>query len=140
MKTLIPHILAVAGFLQLAVSAGSLSVPFLLKWKQQLSGVRPLTKQLFLTYAGYIVSVNTFFGVVSLMAARQLSDGTPLAILLTGFIALYWLVRVLIQFFYFDRRDFPHGLIYHVAEIVLVTCFIFLAMGYTLVFCYNLTS
>jgi hypothetical protein len=65
-----------------------------------------------------------------------LLDGAPLAAAVTGFIALYWAVRVVIQFVYFDRSDAPSGLLFRVAEFVLVGLFIFFTAtyGYAVIF------
>ena len=45
--------LLLAGAGQLLLAAGSLAIPRLLRWSEQLAKVRPLTRQVFWTYAGY---------------------------------------------------------------------------------------
>ncbi len=56
---------------------------------------------------------------------------------MTGFIAAYWMGRILIQFFYMDRSDAPGGLHMKLAEVALVGLFFFLALTYALAWWFN---
>ncbi len=113
-----------AGVGQLIVALGSLRIPFVLRWREDVASLRPLTRQVFWTYAGYIWATNVSFGVVSLIGSAWLLDGSPLAAAVTGFVTLYWLARIVIQFTYFDRSDAPSGALFVVAEIGLVAMFV----------------
>ncbi|MET0405611.1 MAG: hypothetical protein ABW123_24545 [Cystobacter sp.] len=126
MKTL----LLLAGLGQLALAVGSLAVPRVLRWSEDTARLRPLTRQVFWTYAAYIWVTNICFGVVSTALPDQLLDGSPLSRVVTGFITVYWGARVLVQFFYFDRSEAPPGLFYKLAEVALVGLFIFLTAVY----------
>lgn len=119
-----------AGVGQLLVVLGSLAIPAALQWRQQLAALRPLTRQVFWTYAGYIWCTNLFFAVVSLLIPAELTGETPLALAVCLFISLYWAARVVIQFVYFDRSDAPQGRIYLWAEWFLVSLFIAFATVY----------
>ncbi len=123
-------ILKTAGFLQILLCIGSLAIPYLLNWKDELTKVSNLIKQIFWTYAGYILSFNLFFGLISFWGAEELLTKTFLAKSITIFIFMYWLVRVLIQFLYFDTKSAPKGLIYTLGEIGLVALFVFLTGVY----------
>jgi len=48
-----------------------------------------------------------FFGLVSTFLATDLLAGSPLAKALLGLMALWWLVRLLLQFTCFDRSCIP---------------------------------
>ena len=100
----------VAGILQVALVAGSFAIPGLLNWKRELSVLNPLIRQMFWTYAGYILVTNFSFGLLSIFAPVSLLDGSILAIVVSLFIGLYWTARIIIQFFYFDRKSAPKGL------------------------------
>jgi hypothetical protein len=126
-----------AGFAQVGLVIGSLSIPRLLNWRSELAKVQPLIKQMFWTYAAYILVVNLCFGLISIFDFKDLSNGSTLAIICDGFIAAYWISRVLIQFFYFDRTGFPKGNWYAAGEIVLVALFIFLGLVYSYAGCHN---
>src|SRR5688572_24494884 len=86
---------------------GSLCVPKALQWKKHLNDLQPLLRQMFWTYAAYILVINLTFGVVSAFASAELLNGSFLARSITLFIGLYWLTRIGIQFFYFDRSQAP---------------------------------
>lgn len=138
--TLIQQLVWLAGLAQIALSLGSLLVPKILGWNTELAKTRTLIKQMFWTYAAYILCISIAFGLLSLFDTQELINGTHLAASVTGFIALYWISRVLIQFFYFDRKDFPTGKWHLAGEFVLVTLFVFLSAIYLLACYYNLTA
>jgi hypothetical protein len=123
-------VVLIAGIGQLGIVVGSLKIPSVLGWKQDVARLRPLTRQVFWTYAGYIWATNLSFALISILAPESLVDGSPLAGSVTGFIALYWGARVVIQFTWFDRSDAPEGTIYRLAEVVLVSLFVFFTVTY----------
>lgn len=129
-----------AGVAQLVLAAGSLAIPRVLEWRTDVARLRPLTRQVFWTYAGYIWTTNVAFGLLSVAGPHWLLDGTPLAAAVTGFIALYWSARMVIQFAWFDRRDMPPGRLSRGAEVVLVLLFLFLAFIYARALIVNLTG
>ena len=92
---------------------------------------------MFWTYAAYILVINICFGLISVFCYRELVEGTRLAVLINGFIAVYWISRVAIQFFYFDRVAFPQGKFYLGGEVLLVLVFILLSGVYSYAFIYN---
>lgn len=134
----LPKLLFLAGLAQTGLALGSLAIPRLLHWRQELAIVNPLLRQMFWTYAAYILGINLGFGLLSLVACRELTDGSVLARALTGFISLYWISRVLIQFFYFERSAFPRGRLLLLGEIVLVALFVFLSLVYGWALYFNL--
>src|SRR5262245_9581161 len=129
MSALLPTLVLIAGVGQLVLALASLAIPRVLRWGEETAKLRPLTRQVFWTYAGYIWFTNLCFGLVSL-APAWLLDRSPLAACVTGFIAAYWAARVLIQFVYFDRSDAPPGLAVRLAEAGLVGLFVYLTLVY----------
>ncbi len=123
-------LLILAGLGQLALALGSLALPRILRWGDDTAKLRPLTRQVFWTYAAYIWVTNICFGVISTFAPDWLLDRTPLARVVAGYITAYWGARVLVQFFYFDRSEAPPGVFYKLAEVALVALFIFLTAVY----------
>lgn len=112
-----------AGAGQLALAAASLAIPRVLGWREQTARLRPLTRQVFWTYAVYIWAFNVSFGLVSVLAPALLLDGSALARLVCAFIAAYWGARLVVQLAWFDRGDAPAGLRYKLAEAALVALF-----------------
>ncbi len=123
-------LLVAAGILQIVLSIGSIAIPRLLNWKTELNKLPVLLKQMFWVYAGYILVINFCFGLLSILAPGSLLDRSLLATVVCGFIAVYWGVRVLIQFIYFDRKSAPKGFIYFWGEVGLVILFIFFTVVY----------
>lgn len=126
-----------AGLAQIGLVVGSLAIPAVLKWKAALRAVPTLIRQMFWTYAAYILVINLSFGLLSVFATKDLTNGSLLACLLSGFIALYWISRILIQFFYFDRKSLPADRWSRLAEVVLIILFLFLSIVYSLAFYFN---
>jgi hypothetical protein len=127
---ILPTLVFVAGVGQLVLIVASLAIPRVLRWAEDTARLRPLTRQLFWTYAGYIWATNLCFGLLSALAPRWLLDRSPLAGAVSGYITAYWAARLLIQFVYFDRRDVPPGTWPRLAEAALVTLFVYLAVVY----------
>jgi hypothetical protein len=120
-----------AGAAQLILVVASLAIPRWLNWKYDLAKLRPLTRQVFWTYAAYIWATNLSFGLLSTFCPQLLLDRSPLATAVCLFIALYWGARVVIQFAYFDRTDAPKGPFFVVGEVVLVALFVGLTVLYS---------
>lgn len=118
------------GIAQIVLALASLAIPRALRWPEETLKLNPLTRQVFWTYAGYICVSNFCFGLLTTFLPESLIDGTSLAAAVTGFIALWWAARVVIQFAYFDRSQAPKGLFYVVAEIALVVLFFVLTLIY----------
>lgn len=133
-------LLVLAGLAQIVLVVASVAIPRALDWHNETAKLRPLVRQIFWTYAAYIWCFNLSFGLLSLFGADILLDGSPLAMLVSGFIAVYWAARVIIQFAYFDRTDAPKGLQYSLAEAALVLLFIALTIIYSASALHNYTA
>jgi hypothetical protein len=118
-----PWILAAAGVGQLALALGSVAIPRVLGWREETSRLRPLTRQVFWTYAGYILCAHVAFGLLSALRPDLLLDGSPLAGLACSFIAAWWGARLALQLVVLDRSARPTGSIFVVAEGALVAAF-----------------
>ena len=124
------ELLLLAGAGQLLLVAASGFIPRALGWSEELKPLRPLLRQMFWTYAAYILGINLGFGLLAVLAPDSLLDGSLLAAAVTGFTALYWGARVLIQFFYFDRSEVRGRPLFVLAEVALVALFLFLTAVY----------
>lgn len=126
LKTLI----ILCGIGHIALGMGSLLIPTLLNWKADLAPLPVLIRQMFWTYAGYILSINIFFGIISILFPGELLSGDPLAKALLVLIVLYWFTRIVIQFTYFDKKDIPKRPIFRMGEIALNVLFIVFTVVY----------
>ena len=130
-------VVRLAGLGQLALAAASTAIPYVLRWRTETASLRPLLRQLFWIYAGYILGFHVAFGLVSALAPEWLVDGSSLAAAVTGFIAVYWGGRLVLQFACLDRSDAPAGTWFLLAEIALVALFVGLAATYAAAFALN---
>src|SRR4051812_31405328 len=94
--------LFLCGIGHIVLSIVSIIIPKALQWKKELNKLPVLLKQLFWTYAAYILVINFSFGIVSIYGTNELMNHSFLAKSITLFISIYWGARVLVQFFYFD--------------------------------------
>jgi hypothetical protein len=112
-----------AGLGQIGLAAASLAIPRILRWREGLPGLRPIHRQLFLTYAAYVLGTNVAMGALSALAPGLLTGGTPLARAVALFIAAYWGARLGIQLFWLDQADLPRAAWARTAEGILIVLF-----------------
>lgn len=100
------NLLRLAGVVQLGILVASALVPGVLDWRTQLAALPRLLRQLIWVHGAFIVLVIVGFGLLSLALAPRLADGSLLARSVCGFISLFWLARLAIQFFVFDATAY----------------------------------
>jgi len=100
------NLLFLGGVCHFGILGASALVPRVLAWREELAKLRPLCRHLVWTHGAFIVLVIVAFGVLSVVAAPDLADGSRLARLMCGFVAAFWLARLAIQLFLFDATPF----------------------------------
>ncbi len=128
--SVIETLLVLAGAGQLALAFSSLAIPHLLGWHEELQALKPLTRGVFWTYSSYTFGTNVWFGVMSIAAAGPLAAGGLLARFVTGFIAIYWGTRIVVQFTVYDRSVARERMLFRLAEIGYVVLFAGLTLVY----------
>ncbi len=103
MKVLIPWLWA-AGALQLMIIAANFVVPKKLHCRENLSRVSPMVRTVFVVHWVYIVLVLGIFASLSFWFAPDLAGASRLGRFLSAMIAVFWLLRVPIQLFFYDRE------------------------------------
>ena len=89
-------VLRLAGLGQLVLALGSLAIPAVLHWREDVARLRPLTRQVFSVYA--CILTGPWRSPRCRFLAPGLNDRSLLAACVTGFIALWWATRLTIQF------------------------------------------
>ena len=98
-------LLTFAGIAHFGVLVASATVPKALNWRENLRPLPKLLRQMFWVYGSFIVLMIVSFGVITLGHTETLARGdNPLARSVCGMIALFWSVRLLVQFFVFDAK------------------------------------
>jgi len=120
-----------AGFAHFGILIASALVPFALEWKKSLRGLPTLLRQLFWVYGAFIVMMILAFGGLTLVNLEELAAGeTRLARTFCGLIAIFWFVRLLVQFLVFDATPHLTNLVYRVGYHALTLVFLFLVGVY----------
>ena len=103
----VPEILLTfGGVLHLTILVASAQIPRVLNWQKELAGLHPFLRQLFWVYGVFVVMTIIGFGTISLLCKQDLLSGSLLARSFCGFVAVFWLTRLVVQFFVFDARPF----------------------------------
>ena len=95
-------LLWLAGFVQVAIASANLFLPAKLKYRENLSRVSPIIRQIFVVHSVYIVGVVLLFAAVTFGFAGELASGHGLGRFLAAAIALFWLLRAPVQLLYYD--------------------------------------
>ena len=138
LQPLLPVLIQLSGWCQIILILGSLGIPTVLGWKEKLTPLSTLIRQMFWVYSLYIWCTNLSFGLLSAFGAPYLLDGTPLATCVTGFIFGYWLLRMIVQWTYFDISEIPQTPFNVAAKWLLELLFLGLMLVYGLAFIHNL--
>lgn len=98
--------LMVAGGLHFALLIAASLVPGQLRWKCELAGLQRMTRQLIWVHGFYVTLMIVGIGLLSLVFHAELTSGSTLGRALSGFIALFWCIRLGLGLFVFDTG--PH--------------------------------
>ena len=101
MKPLIPWLWA-AGAVQLIIIAGNFVLPRKLRCRENLARVSPMIREVFIVHWAYIVLVLGIFASLSFWFAPELAGASRLGRFLSAVMAIFWLLRVPIQMFFYD--------------------------------------
>lgn len=99
-------LLYVGGGLHFVILIASALAPRVLDWRSNLSALNPFLRRLFWVYGAFIVLMIVSFGIITLVHTDELASSTPLARTVCAVIAIFWLARLVVQFFVFDARPF----------------------------------
>ncbi len=100
------NLILIGGILHLGTLLGSAQVPKELDFRNELPKLKPMMRHWVLTAGGYIVLNIVAFAAVSIILRHELAAGTPLARAVCGYISLFWGIRLVIQLFFFDAKEY----------------------------------
>ena len=101
MNPLVPCIW-VAGAIQILIVAMNVPLPRLLCYRENLSNVSAIIRQIFIVHSLYIILTLVGFSLLCFWFAPDLAGESPLGRFLSGFLAVFWLLRLCVQLFYYD--------------------------------------
>ena len=119
----------IAGAVQLAIGLANLPLASRLQYRKNLAGASEIVRQVFYVHAAYIVLVVLGFAALSLLFPAELAGGQPLGRFLSAFLAIFWLLRVPIQLFYYPVEIRRQN---RLADVIFTVAFAFLAVVFGL--------
>ena len=96
------ELLWIAGVVQLLILAANFVLPKKLGCREHVARMSPMIREIFIVHWAYIVLILGVFSVLSLSFAHDLAGSSPLGRFLSAVIAVFWLLRVPIQLFFYD--------------------------------------
>jgi hypothetical protein len=97
-----------AGAVHVGIVLANIPLPGRLRAREGLAGVPRFLRQIFYVHWIYIVIVVGMFAALCFGFAPELAGASRLGRFLSGFVAAFWLLRIVLQLFYYDgelRRE-----------------------------------
>ena len=122
----------IAGAIHLAIVLANFVLPAKLRVREGMASTPIFFRQIFYVHWIYIVLVLALFSALCFGFAPDLAGGNPLGRFLSAFIAGFWLLRIFLQWLYYDgevrRQNRFLDSLYLLALIALVAIFTFVAL------------
>jgi hypothetical protein len=117
-----------AGLVQLVIASANFFLPRKLRYAANISRMDMIVRQVFIVHSVYIVLMLAGLAGLCLAFPHELAGASRLGRCLSGFIAVFWVLRVPIQLFYYEpalkRQNFA-------MHILFTTAFVYLAAVFT---------
>ncbi|MGC2194342.1 MAG: hypothetical protein WA628_06680 [Terriglobales bacterium] len=121
------RVLWLAGSIHAGIVLANFPLPGRLRVREGMSGVPAFLRQIFYVHWVYIVLVVGFFSALCFGFAHELAGASALGRFLSAFMGGFWLLRIFLQCFYYDREvrraNRTLDSLYVVALLVLVSIF-----------------
>lgn len=130
MKELLEIGLLIGGGSLVILCLASFWIPKVLGFREKLAGLSPLMREMWWTYACYVLGSHMFFAVLALGFGDWLMSGTREAAAMCTFMLLWWSVRLWLQFFGFDLSEVKATAANRLAKHMLTALFIGLVVLY----------
>ena len=98
------YLIWMAGGIHAAIVAVNFFLPGKLQVSRNLASVPNFLRQVFYVHWFYIVLIVALFAALCFGFAPELAGGSALGRFLSGFIAGFWVLRTVLQWFVYDRQ------------------------------------
>lgn len=115
----------VAGAVQVAIALANIPLAFRLEYGKNLAGASSMVRRIFYVHASYVVYMVLGLAAISLAFPSDLASGRGLGRFLSGFMAVFWGLRVPLQLFYYPVAVRKQN---RLADVVFIVAFGFLAV------------
>jgi alginate O-acetyltransferase complex protein AlgI len=127
------HALYAAAIGHLMVLIASFQVPSRMHWKDDIAKLTRFNQKIFWVYGLYILLCIVGFAALTWRLHDEFLAGTPAARGIALFVAIFWTIRVMADFFWYDSRDWPAGNALVAGHALLTSLFCSLATVYWVV-------
>lgn len=110
--------------------AAGIQAPWRLNWRGELCRLSAFNRKIFLNYYVYIGLLILTWAALTIVLRQELMDGDRAAVCLAAVIGCFWGLRVLVDIFFFNHRDWPPGPSMVIGHACLTTLFCFLTATY----------
>jgi hypothetical protein len=93
-----------AGAVHVGIVLANIPLPGRLRVRERLAGVPRFLRQVVYVHWAYIVIVVGLFAALCFGFAGELAGASGLGRFLSGFMAGFWLLRIVLQVFYYDKE------------------------------------
>ncbi len=103
-------LIIVAGVLQLGIASANVFAVRMLRYSEALAGVPESVRQVFWVQNAFIMVIVVGLGLSCLLYPQELLDGSGLGRGMSGFLAVFWGLRLGVQLCYYSpdkRRQYP---------------------------------
>ena len=122
--------LRIAGVLLILLAIAHVTFPKRFHWTEELSRLSLLNRQIFLVHVFFIVVLVGSMGVLCAVFTHALVERSTLARLLLAWLCLFWLTRLVVQWFVYDRRLWHDDRFHLAVHIVFTALWSYLAAVY----------
>jgi len=109
------------GCIHLGIVGANVPLPGMLQVRESLSSVPRFIRQVFYVHWVYIVLIVGFFAALCFGFSHDLIGASPLGRFLSAFMTGFWILRIALQWLYYDysllRR---HGVLYIAYTVALI--------------------
>lgn len=106
---MIIYAIQLAGIILLCITVANFFAPKKMRWTVNLKKTEPVFRQVFISHCVFLLACVVGMALLCLLTPHWLlAEGLGKAV--TGFLALFWGARVLVQLFYYDKtikQQFP---------------------------------
>lgn len=103
MTTLPTLCIYACGILQLSVASANIFAYKKFSYRKHLTSLPPVMRQIFMVQNSYMMAIIAGWAALCFGFADELVSGHGMGLAISTYLALFWAVRVLLQFFYYDR-------------------------------------
>ena len=116
-----------AGIGHFCVLIASFQVPSRLNWSEDLKKLTSFNRKLMWVHGAFAVLTIIAFGTMTMGLHGEMLRGDRAALGIALFIGVYWTLRIAVDFFYYDHKDWPSGRGFIAGHILLTLLFAYLA-------------